>query len=307
MVEAFLTMPTFALQSLYDMHSASGHVAEDLPMPEGGEEAPAPAPEGGEVAPAPEGGEGAPAEGGEGAPAGGGDLGGDMGGGMDLGMGGGGGGMGMGGEMGGEASPEVAGLKAENEALVGDIQQLEQDFAKLQETLPEGGALDLSSILSEDAMDDKAEQLPGGAEGEDPALNFMPEGEEHTSSLKADDVDDDGAFERDLLGALRGVDSGEQKSDPALPEQFDEHDLLNQVDVEEADYADLPENILGDLAAAAGTLSNAPAMPKAANVKVASAPKTGGAKMLPSGTVAPASPDDQQVSRLASLLKDFTL
>jgi len=296
MVEAFLTMPTFALQSLYDMHSASSHTAgpDDLPPPE--EEA-APAPEG-DIAP-----EGAdmPLEGGD-------DLGmegGDLGGGMDLGLGG---GMGGGAEMAPAEDTGLAALKSENEALVGDIQQLEQDFARLQETLPEGGALDLSSILSEEAMDEKAEQLPEGGEGEDPALNFMPEGDdsgEHKSaSIAAEDVDD-GSFERDLLGSLQGVDCADQASDPALPEEVDP--LLNQVDIDEPDYADIPYDILGALAPAAGAPSNVSAAPKMAGTsKVASAPKTAGARFVPSGAMAPASQDDQQVTRLASLLKDFS-
>jgi len=132
----------------------------------------------------------------------------------------------------------------------------------------------------------------------------MPEGDEqHAASLKADDVDDDGAFERELLGTLKGVDSGEQASDPALPEEFDP--LLDQVEVEDADYADLPSSILSGLAPAAGTLADAPAMPKAASVKTASV--KGGSKFLPSGTIAPVSSDDQQVTRLASLLADFSL
>ena len=85
MVEAFLTMPTFALQSLYDMHSASTHSAGEEEMPPVKDEA---APEG--DMPVAEG-DMPPAEGGEAAPEGdlGGGEGGDLGG-MDLGGGGGG-------------------------------------------------------------------------------------------------------------------------------------------------------------------------------------------------------------------------
>ena len=302
MVEAFLTMPTFALQSLYDMHSAADHTADDMPKPEDDSELP---PEGD-----------APPVEGEEVPAEGGDLGGDLGG-MDMGMGGG---------MGAPADPNAGGdtqmsaLKAENEALVGDIQKLEQDFAKLQETLPEGGALDLSSILSEDALDEKAEQLPAGGEGEDPALNFMPEDGEQSLNFMPEeeegeqahaaavDSTDDVSFERELLGTLQGVDAG--KSDPALPEQVggvagDQLAIFEQDDFSEADYADLPSNILGILAPPAGSgLGNPPAAPKAAATKkVASA--GAGARFLPSGTLAPAKVDDQQVTRLASLLKSF--
>ncbi len=283
MVEAFLTMPTFALEQIHDMHQASQHTAADDEMPI--EDS------------APE----APAEGGE-------DLGAEM----DMGMDDLGGGAmgGPGAEVAPEASPELEAMKQENEALVADIQQLEQDFAKLQEVLPEGGALDLSSILSEESLDAKAEQLPEGGEGEDPALNLVPE-EPKVASMSADDVDDD-SFEKALFGKLSGADfadMSEQVSDPALPEQVggiagDQLSILEQVDVEDVDYVDLPSNILGDLAAAAGTgVDNGPAMPKAAAKKVASV--STGARFLPSGTITPASTEDAQVGRLASLLSQF--
>lgn len=318
MVEAFLTMPTFALQTLYDMHSAANHSAADEAAPTDGEEVPpAPPVEGEEGAPAPGGG----AEAGlEGSPEG--DLGGDLGG-MDLGGGaGGGGGMGAGAPA--EGAPETGELKAENEALIGDIQKLESDFESLQEVLPSGSALDLSSLLASDAMEDKSAQLPAGAgagEGaEDPGLNLTPEGSgapdnvrpfnpmeaaggeaKAASRFGAEDTQDD--FEMALLSSLQGVDSGEQKSDPALPEEVSP--IFNQVDVEEPDFIDLPENILSDLAPAAGVSGGGPAMPRAAARKTASvAPVSAGARFLPSGTVKPASSEDTQVSHLASLLND---
>lgn len=322
MVEAFLTMPTFALQGLYDMHTAApGDPNEAPPVDD------APAPEGD-----------VPAEGAEmGAEGDMGDMGGDPG--MDAGMGDMGGdpgmgdmglGGGMGGAMGGDpmaegsaAPAESEDLKAQNSALVSDIAKLEQDFAALQENLPEGGALDLSSILSSEALDDKAEQLPGDQDSSmDPAMNLTPESEEgdmdsdvdltggHQSSYKAaekgPDETDDSSFEAELLGALQGVDN---PKDPAIPQDNfkglgQTEPILDQISVEDGDYdSDIPASVMSGLAPAAGTMAKSPAGMKAAGtVKKASANHEGGSKFLPSGTVAPPAQADDQVSRLAALL-----
>jgi hypothetical protein len=289
-VAALLTMPTFALQSLFDSHTAASHTADE---PEDNPETPEDNPETPEGNPeTPEDKQGTP----EDKPEvkqeddpetdpltffGGTEEEEDS---LDP-----------------EDSAEKTQLEAENDALVKDIAKLESDFEALQEKLPKNETLDLSTLLSEDATDEKAAQLPGDQEGqEDPAL--IP-AEEHTGAVNdelTESQSDEEHCQQALLETLKSDEADDLTDEPVAV-------VAEEATDDEGDLVGLAEVMMGKVEPA-GELDEEPAGAKIAHKSM----KEAGARFLPKGsmntkTAAAASSESQdpQVMRIVNLLKQL--